>query len=76
MSDTACTLRPGDLCQYMSRIVLILSDPYFRDWDCGPYGDAGTANSSEWIEAIEIDDNTFRKIDCEHLTLIQRAKEE
>ena len=76
MNYAACTLRPGDLCQYMSRIVLILSDPYFRDWGISPYGDDAIDNGSEWIEAIEIDDNTIRKIDCEQLTLIQRAKEE
>jgi len=53
-----------------------LSDPYFRDWGQSPYGDDVIDNGSEWIEAIEIDDNTIRKIDCEQLTLIQRAKEE
>jgi len=70
MSD----FRPGDLCKYMSRTVLILSHPFRCDWATTAQGESAD-DGSMWIEAIEIDDNTFRKIDCEALTLIQRAKE-
>jgi len=72
LSSINCELRPGDLCKYMSRIVLILSDPYTHQ----PLGSryAPTRPEQRWIEAIEIDDNTVRKIDCEQLVLIQRAE--
>ena len=60
--------RPGDLCKYMSRTLLIISEPYANN---------ACPNSwhQMWVDTIEIDDNTNRKVRCDTLTLIQRAKE-
>ena len=59
------TPHPGDLAKYMSRTLLIIGDPY----------PANASLSELWVDSIEIDDNTFRKVRCDTLTLIQRAKE-
>lgn len=62
---------PGDLCQYMSRTLLVIGNPYAAnaDWN-EPHADW----SELWIDTIEIDNNTPRKVRCDALTLIQRAK--
>jgi hypothetical protein len=57
-------VKPGDLCRYMSRTLLIIGEPFLDGPSCKP-----------WVESIEIDDNTFRRVRCDTLTLIQRAKE-
>ena len=56
------TFVPGDLCKYLSRMVLILTEPVY-------------STGSWWVQAVEADDNTYRKIRCDALKLIQRAKE-
>ena len=56
------TFVPGDLCKYLSRVVLILTEPAYN-------------TDGWWVQAVETDDNTFRKIRCDALKLIQRAKE-
>jgi len=63
-------IRLGDLCKYLSRHVLVTSDPYIPNEKNArsPYLDA-------WVDAVEIDDNTHRRVRCEVLTLIQRAEE-
>ena len=58
-------IRPGDLCRYMSRVLLIIGEPFLDSPSCKP-----------WVESIEIDDNTHRRVRCDALTLIQRAGEE
>ena len=57
-------IMPGDLCQYMSRILLVVEAPYKLP-----------DNPHQWVDSIEIDNNTTRKVRCDTLTLIQRAEE-
>ena len=64
------TPAPGDLCKYMSRVLLILGNPYLREQPHSPSG-----KSREFVDSIEIDDSTIRSVRCDALTLIQRAKE-
>jgi len=54
---------PGDLCQYMSRVLLVVNEPYYH-------------LNGRWVETIEIEDNEPRKVLCKTLTLIQRANKE
>lgn len=56
-------IKVGDLCQYLSRTLLIIGEPFLDSPSCKP-----------WVEAVELDDNTFRRVRCDTLTLIQRAK--
>lgn len=54
---------PGDLCQYMSRVLLIINEPYDH-------------LTGRWVETIEIENNEPRKVLCKALKLIQRANKE
>ena len=66
MMEKHYTPAPGDLVKYLSRTLLVIGSPY-----------AANANWNElWISTIEIDCNTPRKVRCDTLTLIQRAKGE
>jgi len=60
-------VRPGDLCKYLSRVVIVV------DFVVESAGYAGY--NALWVNAIEIDDNTHRRIKADALTLIQRAEE-
>jgi len=56
---------PGDLCKYMSRVLLVTGNPYPAD----------RFHPTElWVETIEIDENMPRRVRCDTLTLIQRAE--
>ncbi len=63
--------RSGDLCKYLSRMVILVGDPYRYPEKSGPQPITGW-----WVEAIEIDDNVFRRIRCDALLLLQKAKVE
>tara|TARA_B000000609_G_C23833774_1_gene169343 strand:+ start:285 stop:482 length:198 start_codon:yes stop_codon:yes gene_type:complete len=56
---------PGDLVKYLSRTLLVIDKPY----------PANASWNELWVETIEIDENTLRKVRCANLTLIQRAQE-
>ena len=62
------TPSPGDLCRYMSRTLLVISDPYTNNTCPNNWVEL-------WVDTIEIDDNTNRKVRCDTLTLIQSAEE-
>ncbi len=59
---------PGDLCKYMSRTLLVISDPYTNDTCPNNWVE-------QWVDTIEIDDSTHRKVRCSSLTLIQKTEE-
>lgn len=59
---------PGDLCKYMSRTLLVISDPYTNNTCPNNWVEL-------WVDTIEIDDSAHRKVRCDALKLIQRAKE-
>jgi len=59
--------KSGDLVKYMSRTLLVIDKPY----PIHPFGQG----EELWVETIEIDENTLRKVRCANLTLIQRAQE-
>lgn len=59
---------PGDLCQYMSRTLLVTSNPYTNNTCPNNWVEL-------WVDTIEIDVNMWRKVRCDTLTLIQKAKE-
>jgi len=50
----------------MSRTLLVIDKPYPVSFGQG---------EELWVETIEIDENTLRKVRCANLTLIQRAQE-
>jgi len=62
---------PGDLCKYMSRILLILGEPYLASQPGSMSGKPRT-----FVDSIEIDDSMFRSVRCDALTLIQKANKE
>ena len=55
--------RTGDLVKYLSRTLLVVGTPYPTN---APLYEL-------WVDTIEIDENIFRKVRCDTLTLIQRA---
>ena len=55
--------QPGDLVKYLSRILLVIDEPYLDARDLHP-----------WVDTIEIDDSTPRKVRCDTLTLIQKSR--
>jgi len=59
-------VRPGDLCKYLSRTVMVI-DLFTRSAGYAGY-------DALWVNAIEIDENVHRKILADALTLIQRAE--
>ncbi len=60
------TPSPGDLCRYMSRTLLVISDPYTNDACPNDW-------VTPWVDTIEIDENMHRKVRCDKLTLIQKT---
>ena len=58
--------KPGDLAKYLSRTLLVIDKPYPISFGRG---------EELWVETIEIDENTLRKVRCANLTLIQRVQE-
>lgn len=54
--------QPGDLVRYLSRTLLVISTPYL-----------GMHGPQQWVDTIEIDENTHRKVRCDKLTLIQKT---
>ena len=58
--------KSGDLVKYMSRTLLVIDKPYPVSFGRG---------EELWVETIEIDENTLRKVRCANLALIQRAQE-
>ena len=58
--------RAGDLVKYLSRTLLVISDPYTNNTCPNNWVEL-------WVDTIEIDDNIARKVRCDALTLIQRA---